>query len=51
MGSMHHLTHYIPKLAQLAAALRPLLKSTEKNKPIDRKLQHNTSLNNIIKLV
>ena len=30
MGSIHHLTRYIPKLAQTAAALRPLLKNTEK---------------------
>ena len=26
MGSIHHLTRYIPNLAQTAAALRPLLK-------------------------
>ena len=31
MGSIHQLTRYIPKLAQAAAALRPLLKTTEKN--------------------
>ena len=30
MGSIHHLIRYIPKLAQTAAALRPLLKYTEK---------------------
>ena len=30
MGSLHHLTRYIPNLAQAAAALRPLLKNTEK---------------------
>ena len=29
MGSIHHLTRYVPKLAQTAAALRPLLKNTE----------------------
>ena len=34
MGSIHHLTRYIPKLAQNAAALRPLLKNTEKNRPL-----------------
>ena len=33
MGSIHHLTKYIPKLAQTAAALRPLLK-------IQRNLNH-----------
>ena len=30
MGSIHHLTRYIPNLAQTAAALRPLLKKFEK---------------------
>ena len=30
MGSIQHLTRYIPQLAQTAAALRPLLKNTEK---------------------
>ena len=30
MGSIHHLTRYIHNLAQTAAALRPLLKNTEK---------------------
>ena len=30
MGSIHHLTLYIPKLAQTATALSPLLKITEK---------------------
>ena len=30
MGSIHHLTRYIPKLAQTAAALRPILNNTEK---------------------
>ena len=30
MGSLHHLTRYMPKLAQTAAALRPLLKHTQK---------------------
>ena len=43
MGSTHHLTRYIPKLAQTAAALRPLLKNILKNKPIDWEPEHNTS--------
>ena len=30
MGSIHHLTKYIPNLAQTAAALRPLLKKQRK---------------------
>ena len=33
MGSIQHLTRYIPNLAQAAAVLRPLLKITEKKKP------------------
>ena len=51
MGSIHHLTMYIPNLAQTAAALGPLLKSTEKNKPNNWKQKHNTSLENIKTLV
>ena len=30
MGSIHHLTRYIPNLAQAAAALRPLLKTLKR---------------------
>ena len=30
MGSIHHLTQYIPKLEETAAALRPLLKKQKK---------------------
>ena len=30
MGSIHHLTRYIPNLAQAAAALRPLLKTQKR---------------------
>ena len=51
MGSIHHLTWYIPKLAQTAAALRPLLKNTEHNKPVDWSTEHNTTFKNILKLV
>ena len=35
MASIHHLTRYIPNLAQTAAALRPLMKNTLKNKPTE----------------
>ena len=35
MGSLHHLTRYIPNLAQAAAALRPLLKNTENKKSLE----------------
>ena len=41
MGSMQHLTSYIPNLAQTAAALRPLLK-TQKKKPLDWSSEHNS---------
>ena len=43
MGYIHHLTRYFPNLAQTAAALRPLLKKSLKNKPINWKPEHNTS--------
>ena len=51
MGSIRHLTRYIPNLAQTAAALRPLLKNTEKKKPLDWSSEHNTAFKNILKLV
>ena len=51
MGAIHHLTQYIPKLAQTAAALRPLLKNTEKNRPLEWSTEHNTIFENILKLV
>ena len=51
MGSIHHLMQYIPILAQAAAALRPLLKNTEKRKPLDWSTEHNTAFKNILKLV
>ena len=51
MGSMHHLTQYVPKLAKIAAALRPSLKNTEKNKPLDWSTDHNTTFKNILKMV
>ena len=51
MGSIHHLTRHIPKLAQTAAALRPLLKTQKKNRPLEWSTEHNTTFNNILKLV
>ena len=51
MGSIHHIIKYIPNLAQTAAALKPLLKNTLKNKPINWKPEHNTSFENIKRLV
>ena len=51
MWSIHHLPRYIPNLAQAAAALRPLLKTTEKKKPLDWSTKHNTAFKNILKLV
>ena len=46
MGSIQHLTWYIPKLAQNAAALRPLLRKTEK-----KTLEHNTTFKSKLNLV
>ena len=43
MGSTHHLTRYIPNLAQAVAALRPLLKNTEKNRHSNWLPEHNFS--------
>ena len=52
MGSIHHLTRYKPNLAQAAAALRPLLKNTEKKKSLEEwSTKHNTAFKNILKLV
>ena len=51
MGSIHHLTRYIPNLAQAAAALRLLLKNTEKKKSLDWSTEHNTAFKNILKTV
>ena len=51
MGSIHHLTKYIPNLEQTAAALRPLLKNTEKNRPINWLPEHNLAFKNILQLV
>ena len=51
MGSVHHLTRYIPKIAQIAAALRPLLKNTEKNKPLNWSPELSTAFKNKLKLV
>ena len=47
MGYIHHLTRYIPMLAQTAAALSPLLRNTKK---IEWKFEHNTTFSNILKL-
>ena len=51
MGSIHHLTRFIPNLAQTAAAFRPLLKNTEKKKPLHWSSEHNTAFKNMLKLV
>ena len=51
MGSIRHLTRYIPNLAQTAAALRPLLKNAEKNRPINWLPEHNSAFKNILQLV
>ena len=51
MGSIHHLTRYIPHLAQSAAALRPLLRNTDKHKTVDGSSEHETAFQKIKMLV
>ena len=51
IGSIQHLTRYIPNLAQTAAALRPLMKNTLNKKSINWKPKQNTSFENLNKLV
>ena len=51
MGSKHHVTRYIPYLAQSAAALRPLLKNTDKHKTLDWSAEHETTFQKIKVLV
>ena len=51
MGSIHHLTRYIPNLAETAAALRPLLKNTGKNRPLNWLPKHNLAFKNILRMV
>ena len=51
MGSKHHVTRYIPDLAQSAAALRPLLKNTDKHKTPDWSAEHETTFQKIKVLV
>ena len=49
LGSVHHLTKFIPNLAELSEPLRPLLKKNpeEKNNKLDWKDQHSTAFDNI----
>ena len=49
--SIHHLTRYIPHLAQPAAALRLLLKNTDKHKTLNWSAEHETAFQTIKKLV
>ena len=51
MGSIQHLTRYLPNLAQKAAALRPLLRNAEKNRPINWLPEHKSAFKNILQLV
>ena len=51
MGSIHHLTRYIPHSAQAAAALRPLLKNTDKHKTFNWSAEHESAFQKIKKLV
>ena len=49
LGSVHHLTKFIPNLAELSEPLRPLFKKNpeEKNNKLDWKDQHSTAFDNI----
>ena len=51
MESIHHLTRYIPHLAQAAAALRPLLKNTDKHKKLNWSTEYDSAFHKIEKLV
>ena len=51
MGSIHHLTRYIPHLAYAAAAFHPLLKNTDKQKPLNWSAEHDSAILEIKKLV
>ena len=49
LGSVHHLTKFIPNLAQLSETLRPLLKKNPeaKNNKLDWRAEHISAFNNI----
>ena len=49
LGSVHHLTKFIPNLAKLSEPLRPLLKKNPeaKNNKLDWKAEHSSAFNNI----
>ena len=49
LGSVHHLTKFIPNLAKLSEPLRPLLKKNPdaKNNKLDWNDEHSTAFNNI----
>ena len=49
LGSVHHLTKFIPNLAKLSETLRPLLKKNpeSKNNQLDWKEEHSSAFNNI----
>ena len=51
MGSIHHLTRYIPNLAKRALTLESLLKNTDKHKALDWKSKHTSAFHNNLKLV
>ena len=51
MGSIHHLTRYISKPSKEASALKPLLKTLDKDKTLDWKSDHTTAFYRILKLV
>ena len=53
MGSIHHLTKFIPNLVQLSEPLRPLLKkeNTNTSNKLKWEEKHTTTFSNIKKLI
>ena len=49
LGSVHHLTKFVPNLAELSEQIRPLLKKNAegKNNKLDWKEEHSSAFNNI----
>ena len=48
MGSIHHLTRYIPNLAKTASTLKLQLKTSEKHKTLDWKPEHTSAFQSIL---
>ena len=51
MGSIHHLTRYIPHLTKIAAALRLLLENKDKHKTLNLSTEQDSAFHKSKKLV